>query len=210
MRNHDKLIETLSRDARPVRRMPATLWRVTCWIASALPAGALASWQLRHALTDWTQPGAISAAAAMLLAFISGSVAIFSALNLSIAGRSAVKARWLVLLILSWLITTLLNTGLQPTHPLQAGEGMHCYQFMLTASLPMMFIAILCLRRTRSLFPVRSLMLAGCGIAFMTATLLAFCHPVVLERADLLMHLAAALTIIVLTPLVGYRWVALN
>lgn len=210
MGNHDKLIETLSRTARPVTRTPPTPWRVVSWVSCVLPTGALAGWQLRHTFTDWSQPGALTALLAMLLAFIAGTVAIFSAFNLSIAGRKPIRPLWLTLLVMSWLVTNLINASHTPIEPHAAGDGMHCYQFMLAASLPMMVFSVISLRRTRTLYPTRSLALAGCGIAFMTATLLSFCHPVELEMPDLLMHLAAALTIIAITVLGGRRWVALD
>ncbi len=74
----------------------------------------------------------------------------------------------------------------------------------------MMVLMIASLRRTRTLHPVRSLGMAGLGIASMAVSLLAFCHPVHLHAIDFVMHLAAIVTIVALTVLVGRRWVALD
>lgn len=87
---------------------------------------------------------------------------------------------------------------------------MHCYLFMLLASLPMIVISIASLHRTRSLYPGKTLALAGCGIAFMCSMLLSLCHEVHLHRFDFAMHLTAGLSIIILTVLAGRRWVRLS
>ena len=43
MVDHDRLIEKLSREARPVKRPWSDGWRVLAWILMALPCGVLGS-----------------------------------------------------------------------------------------------------------------------------------------------------------------------
>ena len=212
MRNHDQLIEQLSASAQPVRRVWPTPWRVIVWVAAALPCGALSSWVLHSRNTDWSQPGALPAMAALLLSFILGVSAIGGAFTLSLAGRKTPKLRYLFLLALAWLALNLLNlTAAQaPAGAGRFGEGIHCYLFMLLAALPMMAISVFSLYRTRSLSPEKSLALAGCGIAFMSSMLLSLCHNTHLHLIDFSMHLAAGLTIVLLTIFAGRRWIRLD
>ena len=74
----------------------------------------------------------------------------------------------------------------------------------------MMVLMIASLRKTRALHPVRSLAMAGLGVSCMAVTMLAFCHPVHLHPMDFVMHLAAIALIIVMTVLLGRRWVKLG
>lgn len=212
MRNHDSLINQLSQSAQPVRRIWPTRWRVAVWIATVLPCGALSSWTLHSRFTDWSQPNAFTAMVALLLSFIIGTSAIASAFNLSIAGRQPLNLRWPLLLAVVWLMLNLTNMSLSgaPAGAGRFGEGVHCYLFMLSASLPMMVISVIGLHRTRSLYPGKSLALAGCGIAFMSSMLLSLCHDTHLHLIDFMMHLAAGVTIVVLTVLTGRRWIHLR
>lgn len=212
MKNHDQLIDTLSQSARPVKRTWPVGWRVTAWIITVLPCGMLSSWAWHSRFTDWSQPGAGLALLTLVLAFGIGASAMAGAFTLSIAGRKPLRLRWAALLAVVWLAINLLNTAsaAAPAGAGRFGEGMHCYLFMLSASLPMMVISIVCLNRTRSLYPRQSLALAGAGIAFMSSTLLSLCHDIHLHRLDFTMHLAAGATIVLLTVLTGRRWIQLS
>ncbi|QII40192.1 DUF1109 domain-containing protein [Rouxiella badensis] len=208
MRNHDLLIDKLSDTAKPVKRVWPTRWRVAAWIIAVLPCGTLTSWALHNRFTDWSQAGAVPALVALLLSFIIGASAMAAAFTLSIAGRQPLRLKWAALLAALWLGGNLLN--MSPSSTLKVGEGVHCYLFMLLASLPMIVISIASLHRTRSLYPGKTLALAGCGIAFMCSMLLSLCHEVHLHRFDFAMHLTAGLSIIILTVLAGRRWVRLS
>ncbi|MGA8121735.1 DUF1109 domain-containing protein [Rouxiella badensis] len=208
MRNHDLLIDKLSDTAKPVKRVWPTRWRVAAWVIAVLPCGTLTSWALHNRFTDWSQAGAFPALVALLLSFIIGASAMAAAFTLSIAGRQPLRLKWAALLAVLWLGVNLLN--MSPSSTLKVGEGVHCYLFMLLASLPMIVISIASLHRTRSLYPGKTLALAGCGIAFMCSMLLSLCHEVHLHRFDFAMHLTAGLSIIILTVLAGRWWVRLS
>lgn len=212
MRNHDRLIDQLSNRASPVKRTWPTGWRVAAWIIAVLPCGMLSSWAFHSKYTDWSQPGALYALISLLISFIIGTSAIAGAFNLSIAGRKPLRLRWAALSAMLWLVVNLLNTtsSHDPAAAGRFGEGMHCYLFMLTASLPMMVISIICLYRTRSLYPSQCLALAGCGTAFMSSVLLSLCHGIQLHLLDFMMHLAAGITITAITMLAGRKWIRLG
>lgn len=209
MTNHDLLIEKLGRDMRPVKRLPSTGWRVLRWLAAAMPCAVAASFLVQRSPTDWSQPGALMAVLQLLLAFLLGTLAIRSAFTLSIAGRRTLSWKALLPIGLLWLGLSLSSIP-HPSLPVVESDSVTCFTFLLVVSLPMMVLMIASLRRSRSLHPVRSLATAGLGIACMAVSLLAFCHPVHLHAMDFVMHLAAIVTIVALTVLVGKRWVSLT
>ncbi|WLI76356.1 NrsF family protein [Kosakonia sp. H02] len=209
MADHELLIEKLSRSVEPVKRPWQPGWRVVSWLAVALPCGIVASLWLNRALTDWSQSGAPWVMAQLLLTFATGTLAIRNAFLLSIAGRRPLGWRWFMPLVSVWLASTLVNLHLHHTFAAGGVEGPNCYLFMLVVSVPMAAIVVGYLRRTRTLFPARSLGAAGAGVACMALTLLSLCHPTHISVADLLGHLAAIGTIVLLTIVLGYRWVSL-
>ncbi|ORM83276.1 DUF1109 domain-containing protein, partial [Pantoea deleyi] len=163
-------------------------------------------------LTDWSQPGALVALAALLLSLVIAGSTLAAAFTLSIAGRKPVSLRWPLLMIGIWLALNLFNLTSEtpPAGAARLGEGIHCYLFMLSASLPMMLMSVVTLQRTRSLYPARSLALSGCGSAFTASMLLSLCHDTHLHLIDFSMHLAAGITIVALTVIAGRRWVQLG
>jgi Protein of unknown function (DUF1109). len=209
MVDHDRFIAQLSRDAGPIRRPWASNRRVAAWLLMALPCGWLSSLVFHRVATDWGQSGALLAALQLAVAFMMGVLAIRNAFLLSIAGRKPLGWRWFVPLIALWLgsvVFSLGQTHVQEAHP----DEVNCYVFMLAVSAPMMAIMIGYLRRTRALYPLRTLATSGAGIACMALTLLSFCHPVELHPVDFLLHLAAGVTIVLGMMAIGWRWVKIG
>ena len=209
MTDHNLLIEKLGREMRPVKRPWPTGWRVAGWLALALPCAWAASLLVPRGLTDWSQPGARLAVVQLVLAFALGALAIRSAFTMSIAGRRSLSWKALLPIGLMWLGLSISSIP-YPALRVAESDSTPCFTFLLVVSTPMMALMIASLRRTRALHPVRSLAMAGLGIASMAVSLLAFCHPVHLHPMDFVMHLAAIVTIVALTVLVGRRWVALD
>lgn len=209
MTDHNALIEQLGRAASPVTRPRRVEWRTLSWTLVALPCGWLASLLVPRESTDWLQPGALLAALQLLLAFITGFFAVRNALIISIAGRRPLGWRTFAPLLLLWGATLLFSIGHAPLTGHALSET-RCYAFMVTVSVPMLLLAIIWIRRTRTLTPLRSLSAAGCGVACMAVTLLSFCHPLHLDPGDLAMHAAAFATIVAATVLLGWRWVTVR
>ena len=207
MNNHDALIEQLAREAHPVKR-PAAPWvRTAVWTLLALPCGFLASLLMQRGEADWSSPGALWAGLMILVAFCFGALAIATAFSLSIAGQCVTHWRWLAGFSVVWVLLGLIDVAGTKDPMGHFGDGTYCYTFMMLAGTPMVVIVVAALRRTRSLHPVSSLAIAGLGIAAMSQILLGFCHPVAGELMDLLMHLAATITLVAITVLGGRRWV---
>lgn len=207
MADHDHLIDALSGSAGPVKRPLPTTVRALAWIGLALPCGVLATLFLHHGWTDWAQPGAIWPMLSLSLSLILGTLGIVTAFDLGIAGRKVAGPRVFVPLILAWLAASLMSIA-ESSEPIgRFGSGTYCYSFMILASLPMIPMAILALRRTRALRPGKTLAVAGLGIAFMACGLLMLCHSIDEQVIDFLMHLAAAGTIVAMTVAFGRHWV---
>lgn len=207
MSKHDPLIEQLCREAHPVKR-PAAPWiRAAGWILVALPCGYLASLLIPHGSSDWSKPGALWAGLWILVSFCLGALAIWTAFALSIAGRRMTTWRWLTALSGAWLLVGLIDVTSSADPVGHVGDGMYCYTFLMVAGTPMIVTVVAALRYTRSLHPASSLAIAGLGIAAMSQILLGFCHPVAGELIDLIMHLAAAITLVAMTVAGGWRWV---
>ena len=209
MTEHHALIEQLGRTAHPVIRLRRVEWRVLMWVLAALPCGWLASLLVPRESTDWSQSGILLAALQLVLAFMTGFLAVRNALVMSIAGRRAMSWRVFAPLLLMWAATLLFSIGHAPL-PGRVLSDTRCYTFMVTVSIPMAGLVIAWIRRTRTLTPLRTLSVAGSGVGCMAVTLLSFCHPVHLHPWDLAMHGAAFITIIAATVLVGWRWVTIR
>jgi hypothetical protein len=208
MNNHDALIERLSRDATPVKRSASPWQRALGWMLVALPCGFLASLTMPSAAANWSDPGALWAGLGMLLSLGLGAFALKTAFALSIAGHKAPQWRWLAAFSVAWLLVELLQITSSGDPIGHFGEGIYCYTFMMIAGIPMMVVVVAALRRTRSLYPARSLAIAGLSVAAMSQIILGFCHPVAGELMDLMMHFAASLTLIAGAVLAGRRWIA--
>ena len=205
MVDHDTLIDRLCEEAAPVRRV-ASIWRRTLvWVPVALALGYLASGLVHRTATDWHAPMAGIAAANIGLSLAFGLAAFAAALSMSIAGSIARMKIWGLAIIGGWLALSAYSIGISAQRAEHSGEGSYCFTFVVIAGVPMVAVAILALRRTRSLRPVRSLGLAGTGIAFLSFGLLAFCHPVALSAADFVGHLAAGLSLTGLTIATGLK-----
>lgn len=204
MTDHRKLIAGLSRDIAPVRRPLPRLWRLISWLLIALPCGALMSLLSARPLTDWSQPGAQWALLQLGFCLLAGLFAMLQAFTLSIAGRRKLSWKWLLPLAAGWMVAVLMGQA-SAALPVAEHDASSCYRFMLTVSVPMVLVTLLYLRRTRTLYPLQSLTAAGVGIACMALALLVLCHPIHQHPLDLLLHVAAFISIIALTIVSG-RW----
>jgi len=209
MTDHDSLIEKLGQDIKPVKQLRPVGWRLVGWMVIALPCAIAASFLVPRTMTDWSQSGALLAMIQLALAFLAGTLAIYHTLTMSIAGRHS--AGWKVLspIGILWLFLAVSNI---PTHgsQLHDEDGINCFTFLLVVSIPMMILIIASLRHSRALHPIRSLAVAGFGVASLAVSLLSFCHPIHLHMLDFLMHLAAIVTIIALTIVSGKYWIKLD
>lgn len=204
MRDPEALIDTLSQELQPVRRVAGPWWRAMSWAPVALGAGYLSTRMLHRFDTDWHAAHVAISFANVALCLTLGVVALAYSLSLGLAdGRVRAKG-WIMAGLIAWALLAATSIALSPRpFAFVPGVGSYCFTFVLTAGLPMVGVGIAALRRTRSLRPGQSLMATGMAIAFLSFGLLAFCHPAEMSLADFVMHLLAALTLGGLTVWLG-------
>lgn len=208
MADHETLIDALAMRAEPVRRLRPAWVRALVWTPFALGLGYFATTFSYRSAPDWSEPLAW-VAAANILASLSLGIAIFIAsLSSGVAGDAVRVKGWTAPAFALWLALAVVGIGVSPDPIGEIGNGGYCFTFVMTAGLPMILVAILALRRTRSLRPVKSLALAGGGIAFMAFGLLAFCHPIAMSTVDFAGHLIAALLLCAAAVLLGWKAVS--
>lgn len=206
MADHDALIERLSRSATPVRRLRPAPVRAVLWAAVALACGWIATAGIGTPVTAWSS-GDYGSMAQFVLLLLLGGTAFAGAFEMSIAGLTSRLLPVVVTGFLAWLAISLGSIALSDEPRGSLGDGIYCFTFLLVAGLPMMALVMTALRSTGSFRPGPTLLSAGIGVAALSAALLALCHPFALQLVDFLMHLAAVACIMVLTTMLGARWI---
>ncbi len=209
MTDFDLLIDTLGDDARPVRRPAPAARRALAWTLACLACGFLATRAL-HA-SSWSRlgPNGLFGTLGVITGVAAGALLLIAALDTSIAGRKRGVLPAAVLSMAAWLTASL--TDLATNHwPMgRVGEGLYCFRFIVCASAPMTLAVIVALRQTYCVQPLRSMLLAATGTAFLAFALLAFCHHGRLRLMDFSMHFAAVALVIAVSAGLGWRLVSI-
>lgn len=205
MPDQERLIDMLSIRASPVRRVASPWLRAAAFLPLMLTLGWIMTTLLHRALMDWAPPAFGIGAANALLSLLLGGALLVRALAISVPGGEGRRDWWILAGLLGWLVVAAAGIGAPVGLSEAYREGRYCFTFLLTAGLPMIAIVIAALRRTRSLHPVRSLLTAGCSVAFLGFCLLAFCHPAATTVADTIGHIAAGLLLGLLTVFLGLK-----
>ena len=198
----DRMIERLSREARPVRPLASPFVRAGLLLAGAL--GAMAVFAALGGRPGETVSHFGDAWFAMELAgaLIAGIGAVVAAVVLSVPGR-APGWMWLpVPALMLWIIGGGLGCAAEIEHGYVATsllESRACFVFILSAGLPAGVAIYLFLRRALSVETMRVLTLAGLGAALLAATLLQFVHVHGTDPVDFATHVVA----VALVTLVG-------
>jgi hypothetical protein len=208
---YDPLIEALTGDLKPVRRLSPPATRALFWLfavallgAILLPFADFGSMRERFAVADlrWSYLGsALTAIAAAIAAFQS-----------SVPGRGN---RWWLLPILPallWIgasgLGCLRSSVLPETEPTTVDVMGGCFTIILAFSIPLSIGLIVMLRRAYPLRPNVTAALGGLAAAAAAATLLVPFHPHDATAADLMTHLVVVMLVIGLNRLLGGRLLA--
>jgi len=206
--SHDRLIERLTAELRPVRRVSPGWLAVSWLLVVVLFAGYLASMSDMHAMMR-----RLMAAPDMWLAALgsalTGVLAVVAAFMTSVPGRST---RW-GLLPLPPLALWIWESGmgcargwhLPGVHDASFGDSDHCFMFICGISLPLSLLLMVLLRWTFPLRPNVTLALGGLAAAGTAATLLNFFHPYDASVSDLVIHAVAVALVIGANRLFGER-----
>jgi len=176
------LIDRLTADGRPVRRLPPPLARAGLWLALfvllvgfvTLLTGAWPLMLQRLAESRF--------ALEMAATFVTGIAAVIAAFHLSLPDRSRLWAVLPLPALALWLGSS--GYGCYRnwvTHGPQGwvlGRSSDCFVFILTMSVPVAAVLYLSLRRARPLELLSVTAVGGLGVAALAAATLQFYHPV--------------------------------
>ena len=200
-RVHDRLIDDLVADLRPVRRLATPWLRAAAWLAIVLAAAIVLAWfadmpAMEHRLM--AVPDMWLAVLGSVLTAILAAVATF---QLGLPDRSPLWSLLPLPGLVLWIGASGLGcarTWLIPgTSDPSLMEGSHCMMVIVALSVPLSIAIFAMLRRGYSLYPSLTGGTAGLAVAAAAATLLNFFHPYDAAITDLTVH-AAAVTLVVL------------
>jgi hypothetical protein len=204
-----ELIERLSADATPVRRLRPPLLRAGLWLLSAVLV--LVVLALLHGVrpdlgSRLAQPAFMAALAGSLLTGISAAIAAF---HLGLPDRSR---GWLLLpappLIL-WVGTIgygcLVDWVELGPGGIRIGSTLDCFATLVFASLPPAAVLFAMLRRTGLLEPTMVALPAGLATAGIAASAMSILHELDATVMVLLWNLGAAALIVALAGAFGRR-----
>jgi hypothetical protein len=202
MRDTDKLIEDLTREAKPVKPLAAPLLRAAALLGALLAtmmAFAAFGGHVTDTLAHLTHmPFTFELAGA----FLAGTGAIIAAVILSIPGRAPAWAYLPLPGLLLWLAggglecyRQVADLGYAPTSMFASRD---CFIFIVSAGLPSAAAAYLFLRRHLTIDATRVTALAALGGALLAAALLQFIHAHGTNPVDFATHIVAVTLLIVL------------
>ena len=204
---HEDLIELLSRDLTPTRRLAPPWRRAGLWVAAVLVAALVLSHFSDLIAMKARMLGAADMWLSMLGAIVTMICAAGAAFQTSVPGRSA---RWgllpvpgLVLWIGASGLGCLRDWAVPGTNPLTMGEERGCVGFIIAASVPLCILLVLMLRRACPLRPGLTAAMAGLAAASASAILLMFFHPLDASATDLAGHGLAIGLVVLLNRALG-------
>jgi len=208
-RPHDSLIDTLSAELVPVRRLPPPWLRALGWLlaVAAIAGGLLVRYGSADMLHRWS--GTPDLAWAGAGALVTAACAAWAAFSLGVPGRSA-RWAWLPLPgVMLWSGASgwgCLREWIAPqTHVASMHEASDCMLFIVSFSVPLSALLIVLLRRACPLRPVLAAVLIGLASAAASASLLEICHAYDAAATDLMMHAIAVSLVVVANALMGGR-----
>ncbi|MCJ2034787.1 NrsF family protein [Methylobacterium sp. J-068] len=209
--SHDRLVDALAGDLKPVRRLPAPSLRALTWCAAvfgvglvAMPFADLDALHIRMAVPDLRY--------AALGAVLTAVTAALAAFQTSVPGRSALWVLAPVLPAALWIgasgMGCLRGWVVPGTDLPDAHEVGGCFAFLLSVSVPFSLGLVLMLRRACPLRPNLTAALVGLSAAAAAAALLVPFHPHDATATDLALHGVAVGLVIVVNRLAGGRLLA--
>jgi hypothetical protein len=203
------LINALSRNVPPVRRMRPPLMRAGCWLllgALILALLAISQGIRPDVSARLREPAFVTGIAGSLLTGVFAAVAAFM---LSLPDRSRL---WLLLpapTLVLWLSTIgyqcLTNWVSFDPDGVQLGETARCFATLVLTSLPLSLAMLVMLRYAATLRPKSVLLTGSLAVAAITATALSLFHDVDATVMILMWNLGTAGLFVVLGGAFGGR-----
>jgi len=207
--SHDRLIQGLASDLRPVHPLPPASKRAVIWLGFVVVAGLVLS--LIADLSAFMNRLMMSPDMwlAMLGSALTAVLAAIAAFKLSLPDSPRIWAVLPLPAVLLWVFASglgcLRDYVLPGTHVAPMGETMECLAIIVALSVPFSLLMFAMLREAFPLLPGLTASVAGLAVAAASATLLNLFHPLDAAVVDLLVHAIAVALVIVVSRLIGRR-----
>jgi hypothetical protein len=205
--SHERAIDALIADLRPVKRLPSP------WVRAGLWLGLVAILALGLApLADLPDVrNRLMAVPDMWLAVIgstlTAALATIAAFQLGLPDRSPAWALLPLPGLALWIGASGLGcarTWLIPgTHDASMSETKSCLMFIIGFSVPLTIVMLAMLRRGYALYPSLAGGVAGLAVAAAAATLLNFFHPFDAAITDLAVHAVTVVLVVTANRYLG-------
>jgi hypothetical protein len=212
---HDRLIQSLTSNLRPVQPLPPASKRAVIWLGFVVVAGLLLSLIADLAAFAQRFMSSPDMWLAMTGSALTAVLAAIAAFKLSMPDSSRAWV-WLPLpAALLWIFASglgcLREYVLPGTYVAPWRETIECLAIIVALSVPFSLLMFAMLREAFSLLPGLTATTAGLAVAAASATLLNLFHPFDAAVVDLLVHaLAVALVVVVIRLYGRHLWTAAN
>jgi hypothetical protein len=207
MRDTNKLIEELSRDAKPVKPLASPLLRAAALlacIAAAMAAYTVLDGHFEETITHLASPNFALELGGALTA---GVGAVVAAVMLSIPGRSQAWTYLPLPGLALWVIGGGLECYRQVDElgyvPVSMFASRDCFLFIVGIGLPTAAATYVFLRRHLTVDAIRVTALSTLGAALLAATLLQFIHTHGTNPVDFGTHVIAVLVLTLLVATIA-------
>jgi hypothetical protein len=213
--SHDRLIQGLASDLRPVQPLPPASKRALIWLGFVVVAGLLLSLIADLSAFSHRLMASRDMWMAMTGSALTAVLAAIAAFKLSMPDSPRAWA-WLPLpAALLWIFASgmgcLRDYLLPGTHVAPMNETMECLAIIVALSVPFSLLMFAMLREAFSLVPALTATIAGLAVAAASATLLNLFHPFDAAVVDLLVHAVAVALVIAASRIIGRRlWASAN
>lgn len=195
MRDTEKLIDELSRDAKPVKPLASPVLRATALLTAIIAAMAAYAAFGGHVSETIAQLSNTLFALELVGALTAGIGAIVAAVMLSVPGRPQAWAHLPLPGIILWLVGGGLECYRQVDElgyvPTSMFASSNCFIFIITVGVPAAAATYVFLRRHLAVDAVRVMAMATLGAALLAATLLQFVHAHGTNPVDFGTHIIA-------------------
>jgi hypothetical protein len=203
----DDLIGRLGADLRPVRRLPVPAARAGLWLVAMLAVAAVLGSFARLDAVSHRLMTIPDLGAAALGSTLTATLAALATFELSVPGRRPAWALLPLPGLALWIgasglgcLRSLVLPDMQPPDMVETG---HCFTFIVGLSIPLSALTVLMIRRACPLRPNLTAATGGLAVAAAAATLRNQFHPYDAGAADMLVHLAAVVAVVLLNRMLG-------
>jgi hypothetical protein len=204
-----QLTNALVSGLKPVRRLRAPWLRAMLWIVAVVAAFAAIALGLSNTADFAARMRDPGGALECATALATGITSVLAAFHLSVPGRSR---RWALLPLavsLLWLASGAFHC--YQRWWVAGGQigtlagGLHCFKFIVGASVPLIALLFALLRRAFPMAPGALGAVAALGVAGFAAFLLQFFHPLEFGPVDFAAHIIAVIVVVAAGGLLGRR-----